>query len=83
MELSTALAAQLSTLGSSAVALPDAVENLSTDSPNWRAVPSALGLSITVHVSEIDLTLTTVPDVVKPQTSLRVPLSMWARLRSR
>jgi hypothetical protein len=76
VELSTALAAQLSTLGSSAVELPDAVEEL--HGTLLAAVPSALGLSITVHISEIDLTLTTVSEGVKPQTSLRVPLSMWA-----
>jgi hypothetical protein len=76
VELSTGLAAQLSTLGSSAVELPDAVEKL--HSMLLAAVPSALGVSITVHISEIDLTLTTVSEGVTPQTSLRVPLSMWA-----
>ena len=75
MELSTELAAQLSTLGSSAVQLPDAVEEL--HGMLLAAVPSALGLSVTVHISEIDLTMTTVSEGVRPQTSLGVPLSMW------
>ena len=76
MEFSTALAAQLAALGSSAVQLPDAVEEL--HGLLLAVVPSALGLSITVHISDVDLTLTTVPEGVQPQTSLRVPLSMWA-----
>jgi hypothetical protein len=76
VEFSTALAAQLAALGSSAVQLPDAVEEL--HGLLLAVVPSALGLSITVHISDVDLTLTTVPEGVQPQTSLRVPLSMWA-----
>jgi hypothetical protein len=76
VEFSTALAAQLAALGSSAVQLPDAVEEL--HGLLLAVGPSALGLSITVHISDVDLTLTTVPEGVQPQTSLRVPLSMWA-----
>src|SRR6478752_9118321 len=76
VEFSTALAAQLAALGSSAVQLPDAVEEL--HGLLLAVVPSALGLSITVHISDVDLTLTTVPEGVQPQTSLRVPMSMWA-----
>lgn len=76
MELSTALAAQLATLGSSAVELPEAIDKL--HGTLLAVVPSAVGLSITVHISEIDLTLTTLPDGVRPETSLRVPLSLWA-----
>jgi hypothetical protein len=76
VELSTALATQLATLGGSAVELPDAVEEL--HGMLQSVVPAALGLSITVHICEIDVTLTTVPEGVTPQTSLRVPLSIWA-----
>jgi len=76
VELPSEIAARLSTLGSSADELPEAAEKL--HGMLLAAVPSALGLSITVHISEIDLTLTTVSDGVKPQTSLRVPLSAWA-----
>jgi hypothetical protein len=46
------------------------------------AVPSAIGLSMSIHMSEIDLTLTTLPEGGKPQTSLRVPLSTWADLEA-
>ncbi len=76
MEFSTALAAQLATLGSVAGELPDAVDEL--HGLLLAVVPSAVGLSITVHISDVDLTLTTLPEGVKPKTSLRVPLSMWA-----
>jgi hypothetical protein len=76
MPLSTALVAELATLGSSAVELPDAVDKL--HGMLLAVVPSAIGLSVTVRISEINVILTTLPDGVKPQTSLRVPLSMWA-----
>lgn len=75
MELTSALAAQLAALGSSAVSLPDAMEHL--HDLLRKVVPSAIGLSITIRISEIDLTLTTSPEGVAPQSSLRVPLSMW------
>lgn len=80
MKLSTALTAQLATLGSSAVELPHAVEKL--HGMLLALVPSTLGLSITVHLSEIDLTMTTLPEGVTPQTSLRIPLSMWANFEA-
>ena len=76
MELSSALASQLADLGSSAIELPDAVEQL--HGLLLGVVPSAIGLSITIHISDVDLTLTTSPEGVEPQASLRVPLSMWA-----
>src|SRR6478609_7931632 len=78
VEFSTALAAQLAALGSSAVELPDAVEEL--HGLLLAVVPSALGLSITVHISDVDLTLNTVLEGVTPQTSLWVPLTRWTGL---
>jgi hypothetical protein len=76
VELSPALAAQLATLGSAAGELPGAVDEL--HGLLLAVVPSAVGLSITVHISDVDVTLTSVPEGVQPRTSLRVPLSRWA-----
>jgi len=75
VEFSSALAAQLATLGRAAAELPDAVDELHR--LLLALVPSAVGLSTTVLISDVDLTLTTVPEGVKPVTSLRVPLSLW------
>ena len=90
MEFSTALAAQLATLGSAAGELPDAVDEL--HGLLLAVVPSAVGLSITVHISDVDLTLTTLPEGVKPklpsesrcrcgQTSK--PVARWCSTRRR
>lgn len=76
MELSDALASQLAELRGSAIRLPDAIEQL--HGLLLHVVPSAIGLALTIRISEVDLTVTTSPDGVVPQSSLRVPLSMWA-----
>ena len=55
MEFSTALAAQLATLGRAAAELPDTVDELHR--LLLALVPSAVGLSTTVLISDVDLTL--------------------------
>lgn len=73
---SPVLAAELATLGDSGTDLSDAVESL--HDILQMVVPSAVGLSVTVHFSDLDATVTTLPKGVEPQTSLRFPLSIWA-----
>ena len=75
VDLSDAIASQLAELGSSAIQVPEAIEQL--HALLLHAVPSTIGLSITIRICDVDLTLTTSPEGVAPQSSLRVPLSMW------
>ena len=76
VDLSDAIASQLAELGSSAIQVPEAIEQL--HALLLHAVPSTIGLSITIRICDVDLTLTTSLEGVAPQSSLRVPLSMWA-----
>jgi hypothetical protein len=71
----TRIASQLAVLGDAAGDLADDLEVL--HDLVVLAVPSSVGLSFTVRVAAVNLTLTTVPADANLQSSLRVPLGDW------